>query len=1177
MPATEQPTSGRTHTAPYVGLTHFGEDRADIFFGRDSERALIIGNLRAARLTLLYAQSGVGKSSLLRAGVAARLHTLARRSITERGGAGYVPVVFSSWRDEPIAELRRELRRAVQPFVAEPIPDFDGAGLDEAIHDTAVAANATLLVILDQFEEYFLYSTREAQAHAFADELAACIARTDLRANFLIAVREDAYAGLGDLFRGKISNLYGNYLHLDYLDRAAARQAILRPVEHFNSTHPDQDPVEVEPALVEAVLDQVRAGRVAFEHEGRGVLAGQRDAGEDSERIETPYLQLVMSALWDHEMTSGQRRLRLSTLTKLGGAERIVRSHLDTAMSRLSEQERDTAAEFFNHLVTPSGTKIAHTIADLAEYSRREPAEVQLLIDRLTSGTERILRPVPAAPGDDGRPRVEIFHDVLAPAILAWRSGRTAERLEGQKQAAESRAAAERGRARIFRATAVISLILLVAAILAAVLARSETARAVRAQNAALSHELAADARADLQRGAVDRSALLSLEAFRYADGADARTSLVAAIGATQTISTYLGGHTADLTGVAYSPDGKLIASSDATGTVLVNAAAGGRLVRAFGGPGASTGVAFSPDGKFIASGGVDGTITLWNVAAGRQQLSLHGHDGGVFAVTFSPDGRTLSAGYEDNTIALWDVKTGRQLRLLRGHTDSVNTVAYDRSGSVLASGGADGTVILWDMRTGRRLRTLMGHGGGVNAVAFALTPDGNTLATADDDGMVILWNPVTGRRLTSVRAHNGPVNALAYNSAGTELASAGADHAVTIWDGTMRRRIAVLQGHSANVESLSFDPSGSKLASGGDDGHLIVWDLEPRLLKQTLPQSSPVLSVAFSPAGTLLAAGTAAGSVTLRELPDGPVVRTLAGDHGPVEDVAFRPTGQTLAAANADGTLTLWNPVTGRRERTWSADSQIVYSVTFSPDGRTLASAGADGTVVLWQAETGARERTLRGHSDFAFGVAFSPDGRTLASASADHSIILWDVASGRRMRTLTGHTAAVESVAFSPDGRTIASGSKDGTVILWNARTGRQIGDRLSGSGGSVLSLAFSPDGRLLASAGAAKRALLWDLRSRLALPVGDHTGCGGSRAGWPQPPRSWCSSVENVAFSPDGRTLATAGLDGKVELSGPLPSTIAYSAVRARICGVVRRSMTRAEWSQFVPGQPYRPTCG
>ena len=290
-------------TGPYVGLDYFLEEDAGIFFGRDAERKRIIGNLRASRLTLLYAESGVGKSSLLRAGVSARLRQLAERRVEERDSVRYLPVVFSAWRGDSKAASIAALETAVRPLLDD---DRELAlrrdTLEHAIEDVAAAADATVLLILDQFEEHFLYEP--ADEEGFDDELARCVTRGDLRANFLISVREDAYSLIGDRFKARIPNVYGNYLHLDFLDESAARAAVLEPVNAFNrQLASDSEHFEVEPELVDAVLEEVRRGRVVI-----GGDSAREVVPTGPVRVETAYLQLVMKRLWDEEIAAGSQR-----------------------------------------------------------------------------------------------------------------------------------------------------------------------------------------------------------------------------------------------------------------------------------------------------------------------------------------------------------------------------------------------------------------------------------------------------------------------------------------------------------------------------------------------------------------------------------------------------------------------------------------------------------------------------------------------------------------------------------------------------------------------------------------------------------------------------------------------------------------------------------------------------
>lgn len=410
--------------APYKGLLSYSEEDAPFFFGRERERELIIANLMASRLTLFYGASGVGKSSVLRAGVAHHLRELGRQNLAERGPPEFVVVLFSSWRDDPVVGLTDRVRDSVALlFKGKPVEEVPPSStLAETLKAWTERVGVDLLIILDQFEEYFLYHPHEDGEGTFAIEFPRAINCSDLRASFLISIREDGLAKL-DRFKGRIPNLFDNYLRIQHLDREAARAAIEKPVEQYNRLRVrDGQQISIEPALVEAVLAQVRTGQVVLGEAGRGVIGGVTGVIPTEAQIETPYLQLVMTRLWDEEMRNASDVLRLETLNRLGRGERIVRTHLDGVMSELLPTEQEPAARLFHYLVTPSGTKITHTVPDLAEYGGLSQDQIVPILDRLSGAAIRILRPVAPSPNQPGVLRYEIFHDVLAPAILDWRT-----------------------------------------------------------------------------------------------------------------------------------------------------------------------------------------------------------------------------------------------------------------------------------------------------------------------------------------------------------------------------------------------------------------------------------------------------------------------------------------------------------------------------------------------------------------------------------------------------------------------------------------------------------------------------------------------------------------------------------------------------------------------------------
>jgi CHASE2 domain-containing sensor protein len=438
-----------TRSSPYQGLAPFGAEDASFFFGREREREVVIANLRARRLTVIYGDSGVGKSSLLRAGVLSELQRQARDDLRERQPPEFIPVIFSAWSDDPMAGLRRAVRSAIADVLPEAVPEESDGGLVETLTAWAGALGCEFLIILDQFEEYFLYHGHEEGQGTLAFELPRALNDRDLPASFLLSIREDAFAKL-DRFKTQVPSLLDNYLRVRHLDERAAREAIERPLEAWNNTVPEGERVQAGSALVDTVIKEVRASAGPGGGSAQGVVEGDGHVAEAA-RVEAPYLQLVLTRLWDEEMKTGSRRLRPETLRRLGGTRDIVQNHLDEAMSTLSPEEQELAAGAFYYLVTPEGTKIAQSLQTLSVYSGRSPEELEPVLEKLATSESRILRPVAPPPGIAGGTRYEIFHDVLASPVLDWRNRHertTLEkaRIEAERRRDEALAAVERRR-----------------------------------------------------------------------------------------------------------------------------------------------------------------------------------------------------------------------------------------------------------------------------------------------------------------------------------------------------------------------------------------------------------------------------------------------------------------------------------------------------------------------------------------------------------------------------------------------------------------------------------------------------------------------------------------------------------------------------------------------------------
>jgi WD40 repeat protein/energy-coupling factor transporter ATP-binding protein EcfA2 len=700
---------------------------------------------------------------------------------------------------------------------------------------------------------------------------------------------------------------------------------------------------------------------------------------------------------------------------------------------------------------------------------------------------------------------------------------------------------------------------------------RAETQqRAAESQRQlALSRQLTGLANSEMGQGGLQRAFLFAAAGYAAAPANEARQILQRAFAAQPQLRTFLSRHQAAVSSVAFSPDGKMLASASADWSVILwDVASRKPSGEPLEGHRSSVeSVAFSPDGRMLASASSDGAVILWDVARRKRLEQLKGHQSSAVIVAFSPDGRTLASGSWDRTVILWDVASGNPLGELKGHGDAVFGVAFSPDGKMLASGSADRTVILWDVARREPLGTLEGHRDAVSSIAFS--SDGRTLASAGagahsdgrpiGDNTVILWDVASRKSLGELKGHRDRVSSVAFSRDGETLASASEDKTVILWDVAKRMPLGEpLKGHQGAVNIVAFSPDGKTLASAGEDNTVILWDMARRNPLGE-PLESPhgiVRSVAFSPDGRTLASGS--GKVVLWDVASRkPLTEQLDGASSVV---AFSPDGKILAtsASKNETAVILWDlarrkplgdPLKGHAER--------VVRLAFSPDGRTLASASRDATVVLWDLASGKRlGEPLKGHQHSVSSVAFSPDGKTLASASPDWSVMLWGVATRKSLgEPLKDHKKEVWGVAFSPDGKTLASASSDDTVILWDVASRKRLGEPLDGQQDHLWSVAFSPDGRTLAAAD--KTVVLWDAASRKLL--GD-------------PLEAHRDKVWDVAFSPDGKTLASASDDQTVILWD-----LDVASWIRKACAIANRNLTRWEWAQYV-GQdvPYRAPC-
>jgi WD40 repeat protein/serine/threonine protein kinase len=583
--------------------------------------------------------------------------------------------------------------------------------------------------------------------------------------------------------------------------------------------------------------------------------------------------------------------------------------------------------------------------------------------------------------------------------------------------------------------------------------------------------------------------------------------------------------------------------------------------------------VAFSPDGKFLASAGDGGKVLLWDLAAWHPGeplppvRELTGHTATVWSVAFSPDGKLL-ASVSSGGVILWNVADGGTFRTLPGRHAGGSNVAFSPDGKKLAFGWEDGTVWQCDVASGVLGVGLPLHQGVVSAVAFS--PDGRTLATkGETDGAVRLTNMDTNNVHhigSTIWGKRHPDFGLAFSPDGKTLAIT-AEKDVRLWD-VEKQTETTLAGHTDWLHGVAFHPAGRLLASASDDHTVRLWDLSSPGRVRTLgpgPFGHMAREVAFDPTGRYFATSNWNGTVTIFRTPELPpphapgqpkpppdpkelaakpaaadalkrddihpgqrkglppeVVAVLGGPafalpEGEVSGMTVSADGKRLAVPCGDKVV-IFDAHTGLHLRTLKDPTGKVSCAAFSPDGKRLATGSWTDkvhNVRVWDTQTGESAVSFAAHTGVVNALAFSPDGTRLASASADGFVWVWaKVWNGTDDLVLKGHKGPVLCVAFSPDGKRIATAGEDKTVRLWDTDTGKPIKE-LEGHSGDVLSVAFSPDGKLLAS-GSREEWKLWDAGTLKEV----HTAT--------RPPGDW------LAFAPDGQSFWAAAHKASLDLS-------------------------------------------
>lgn len=930
--------------SPYQGLGPFDVEDGPFFFGRTRDRKIIESNLISRRFTIFYGESGVGKSSVLQAGVARDLQLISRRNLETFGTPEILPVVFRDWHDAPETELPAAIVAAVQEILGDATPQELAApstliGTLEAWTRTKLG---DLLLILDQFEEYFLYHGRNTGPDSFFSEFSAAVTRQDLAVNSLVSLRADSIS-LMDRFKGKIPGLMDNYLRIRQLTREGAIEAIVKPVETFNESLPaGEKPYELEDGFPEYLLDEALRPK---KQEDRPDEAKRLPPGEESEQIETPYLQLILSRLWHEDKTRQLRTLRRDTLKDLGGAADIVREHLESNLAKLTEDEQETLASVFAHLVTRSGTKIALSLEDLVDLTHADRDHLDRVLEKLSQSGARVLRPLPEK-------RFEIFHDVLAGAVREWSQGRLQEKKSREKFAKlqrEEKAKLAAIQQRRLRIAVTILAVLFISAVLGGWAIWDLRNEAASDRDGA--RQALADAKREANRELEDAKQKATQKLAEAQDAADRKVA-EAEEAANDKVAAAQEEARQKLEVAQLQA-----AEADAeTEEVRAEASRLRREVESYG-----------PYKTVLLVAEAEDSLAEPERAL---KLALAAELGLAALPTRHPEVQVRT-----NRVLRKAAEKFQYDRVLRGHDGGIYDIAVSSDGHLAVTASLDTTARIWDLRDGTVRRTLAHP---TRVVSAKFLPGQHVVATAGEDGWIRFWSASAeaeraNEPMHEFEAHQGVIFSLTIDEEGRRLAAASGDGTVSIWkpktdettiDGRekleLERRLEDPQADGADVDSdlgetetmfldLAFDSNGKYLAAATDTGEAHVWDANTGGLARTIPSWSrqECEGVAFIPDGRLVVAELG-GSAQVVDLESGAIVHSLR-------------------------------------------QSDRMHRVAITSDGKWIATGG-DRNIVIWNAETGQRTLRLEAHADSVFRLAFLPSGR-LASASMDKTAKIWDI----------------------------------------------------------------------------------------------------------------------------------------------------------------------------------------
>jgi WD40 repeat protein len=1134
-----RPVADGAGPPPYRGLAAYQPSDAQWFFGRQRLVDDLVRQLMERRFLAVFGPSGVGKSSLLRAGLVPAV-----RQGASSGAAGWPAAVMTPG-SRPLAELAELLAGLTGGSAGEIRDDLE---IDpERIHLMVrqvlapEPAQVELLLMVDQFEEVFASGCDPAEPGRFIAALLAACGREDSRCRVVLGMRTDFYGRCAE-HPALVSALSGAQVLVGAMSGPEVREAVVKPAERAG--------LMVEGALVSAVVAEV-AGRVgalplashallAAWRRRRGntiTLAGYEAAGG----IDGAVAQTAEEVYGG--LAEGQRRVvrdLLLRLIDLGEGGVVSRRRMPRA--ELAAKDPDAAVVLARLAAARLVTLDSDTVEITHEALIRAWPRLQTWVDEDRDGL-RIHRQLTAAAAEWealGRDPGALYRGVRLTVAGDWDRAGTRALTDSEREflttslAGRRREAVATRRRRRVVVAAVTVVCVTVAMLIGAVRIQADRASAERDLSA--SRQLVASARAQSPLDP-ELALLLAMRAYQLRPGPHSEAVLRQTTAQSRG-TTSLHGHGAEVIAVAYSPDGRRVATASFDGAIRVwDLARGGDPLVLRRPQTAFADVMFSPDGRRLAvvaseqhTAAATSRVAVWDLFDVGSYTVLEGDDTGIARIAYSPDGRRLAGAGWAGDISVWDTAAPGRPTTLRGDAGAILDIAFGPDGR-LASGMIDGTVRIWDTYAGRQTSVVGGHATGVRAIAFS--PDGHWVASVGGERTVRLWDVAGNRAMTELTGHEQEVNAVAFSPDGRRIATGSTDRTVRVWETAHPTHAMVLRGHRGRVNAVTFSPDGHTLASASGDQTARIWDTGGRTAPAVIGgHPAPTGPSAVSPGGRFTASAGRDGTIQVTGTTPGGPRTVLRGAAVPVHDLALSADGRTLAALTDDGAVRVWTPDNAAVPTVVRCTDQMTsgnrVDIAVSDDGHWIAAACDGHAMRVWfvDAETDRVMSTSNFGPIASARLAFSPGARHVAAGEATPQMMtVWDIYGTGPAVVQVGQGTDITDLAFSPDGKRLATASTDGAIRLWQVDHAHDSADRgarvysnsgppaiLAGFPGSARTVVFSPNGRYLASIGSDDTIRIWNTEAPAEAIV--------------LPP--YGASPQRITFMPDGLTLVTTHSD-------------------------------------------------